>query len=125
MLLAGYETTANTLAYCIYFISKTPHVQEKLLQEVDQFKGCSPGYDDLASFPYARAVVNEALRLYPPGPQLSRTALEDVQVAAQPCADSIAFCCTHLCQQHCMIKYSQSGYPPARPCHVSMRVVLF
>ena len=79
MILAGYETTANTLAYCIYFISKTPHCQQQLLDEIDQFKGC-PSYGDLAAFPYVRAVVNEALRLYPPGPQLSRTAMEDVQV---------------------------------------------
>ena len=79
MILAGYETTANTLAYCVYCISKTPHCQQQLLDEVDQFKG-RPGYDDLATFPYVRAVVNEALRLCPPGPQLSRTALEDVQV---------------------------------------------
>lgn len=78
MILAGYEATANTLAYCVYFISKTPHWQQQLLDEVDRFKG-HPGYDDLATFQYVRAVVNEALRLYPP-PQLSRTALEDVQV---------------------------------------------
>lgn len=84
MILAGYETTATTLAYSIYFISKLADVQQRLLQEVDNFKG-QPSYDDLAKFPYTWAVVNEALRLYPPGAQLSRTATEDVQVEATPC----------------------------------------
>lgn len=38
MLLAGYETTANALAFCIYLLGKHPHAQQKLLQEVDAFK---------------------------------------------------------------------------------------
>ncbi len=38
MMLAGYETTANTLAFCIYLLGKHPHAQQQLLQEVDGFK---------------------------------------------------------------------------------------
>ena len=37
-MLAGYETTANTLAFCIYLLAKHPHAQQQLLQEVDGFK---------------------------------------------------------------------------------------
>lgn len=36
-ILAGYETTANTLAYCIYNIAAHPEVQQRLLAEVDAF----------------------------------------------------------------------------------------
>jgi YD repeat-containing protein len=36
-ILAGYETTANTLSFCIYNIALDPEVQRRLLQEVDQF----------------------------------------------------------------------------------------
>lgn len=75
------QTTANNLACCIYLVSKTPRAEQQLLQEVGNFTG-KPGFDDLPSFPYTRAVINEALRLYPPGPQLSRTALQDVQVGS-------------------------------------------
>ena len=83
MILAGYETTANTLAYCVYLLSKSPATQQQVFQEVDQFRGPEgdqPGLEDLEKFPYVRAVVNEALRLFPPIPTLNRTALEDVQV---------------------------------------------
>ncbi|KAL3134381.1 hypothetical protein ABBQ38_006635 [Trebouxia sp. C0009 RCD-2024] len=79
MLLAGYETTANALAFCIYLLGKHPHAQQKLLQEVDAFKG-SLGYDNLSDFPYVQAVLSETLRLYPPAGALSRFALEDVQL---------------------------------------------
>ena len=37
MLAAGYETTANTLAYAVYLISLHKPVQDKLLEEIDAF----------------------------------------------------------------------------------------
>ena len=79
MILAGYETTANTLAFSVYLLAKHPQAQQCLLQEIDQSQG-RPGYDSLPSFPYAAAVINEALRLYPPATFLTRVANEDVQV---------------------------------------------
>jgi cytochrome P450 len=36
-ILAGYETTANTLSFSIYNIARDPEVERRLLQEVDQF----------------------------------------------------------------------------------------
>ena len=82
MMLAGYETTANTLAFSVYLLGKHPEAQQCLLQEVDQFQG-RPGYDSLPLFPYAAAVINEALRLYPPATFLTRVATEDVQVGSK------------------------------------------
>ena len=78
-MLAGYETTSVTLTYCIYLLGKHPQVQQKLLQEVDDFKG-QPSYEQLDQFPYAAAVLNETLRLFPPAPLFARIAQEDTQV---------------------------------------------
>ena len=36
-LLAGYDTTANTLAFASYVLALHPHVQEKLQAEIDQY----------------------------------------------------------------------------------------
>ena len=78
-MLAGYETTAVAITYCIYLVSKHPQVQQKLLQEVEKFKG-KPTYEQLVQFPYAAAVISEALRLLPPGSVTSRQATADTQV---------------------------------------------
>ncbi|KAL3159252.1 hypothetical protein ABBQ32_011220 [Trebouxia sp. C0010 RCD-2024] len=80
-MLAGYETTSVALTYCIYFLSKHPDAQSKLLEEVDQFQG-KPSYEDLGRFPYASGVLNEAMRILPPAPLFARIAQEDVQIGS-------------------------------------------
>ena len=37
LILAGYETTANALAFTIYLLSSNPAKRDKLLAEVDAF----------------------------------------------------------------------------------------
>ena len=93
MMLAGYETTANTLAFSVYLLGKHPQAQQCLLQEIDKFQD-RPGYDSLTSFPYAAAVINEALRLYPPATFLTRVANEDVQVGTIYNNNTTALLCT-------------------------------
>lgn len=65
---AGFETTANTLAYAVWAISAHPRVQARVLAEVDAFgRSRPPGFQDLqqqgGAFPYLQAVIKETLRL--------------------------------------------------------------
>ena len=69
MMLAGYETTANTLAFCIYLLGQHPHAQQQLLQEVDASRYCHALCADLHSYPYvpgpqARLYVNPHMCLW-------------------------------------------------------------
>ena len=44
--MGGYETTASALAFAVQFIAQHPHVEAKLLAEVDAFgREAAPTYD--------------------------------------------------------------------------------
>ncbi|CAG2105688.1 unnamed protein product [Medioppia subpectinata] len=77
--LAGYETSATTMALCLNEIAKHPEVQQKLYLEskkyFDQFKGVD--YDELNSLKYLNAVIMETQRLFPAAVFLERVPNED------------------------------------------------
>ncbi len=52
----------------MHFLAEHPEVQEKLFREVSRVSGDVPSYEELDSFPYLIAVVNETLRLAPAVP---------------------------------------------------------
>jgi cytochrome P450 len=65
IMMAGTETTAATLTWAFHELSQNPDVEQRLRAELhDVLGGRAAGYDDLASLPYTRAVVNEVLRRY-------------------------------------------------------------
>jgi cytochrome P450 len=76
LFLAGHETTALTLAWTWYLLSKNPAAEVRLHEELrDVLGGRAPVIGDLGRLPYLLAVVNEVLRLYPPAYILARTSI--------------------------------------------------
>ncbi|KAM7427258.1 Thromboxane-A synthase [Porites harrisoni] len=77
-LLAGYETTSNTLSYVTYCLALNPEVQEKLIKEIDDAVGDNetPDYNVVQNLEYLDMVICEALRLYPPAPRFGRLCNE-------------------------------------------------
>jgi cytochrome P450 len=74
-LSAGHETTANTLAWSIFLLSQAPEWRSRVVEEAE--RELDRPTDDLADrLAVTKAVIEEALRLYPPIAALSRTALE-------------------------------------------------
>lgn len=81
IFMAGHETTAATLTWAFYLLAKAPWAEAALHAEVDAVLGeREPTAEDVPNLPYARAVIEEALRLYPPVPILPRQAREATQV---------------------------------------------
>ena len=77
-IVAGHETTAQTLAWALYLMGHDTEAQERARAEAQAaLGGRVAGADDLASLPYIRQIIDETLRLYPAGGLLSRTARAD------------------------------------------------
>lgn len=77
LMLAGHETTANTLSWCIHLLSQHPRIQERVIKEVETLKR-SVAMEDLKQLPLTLAVIRESLRMYPPAYLISRKAIEEV-----------------------------------------------
>lgn len=81
MILAGHETTSLALSWSFYLLSQHPEQLARLEAEVDAvLGGRSPEVSDIAKLPYTRMVVQEALRLYPPVPLVTRRAIEPDEI---------------------------------------------
>ncbi|NEQ71913.1 MAG: cytochrome P450 [Okeania sp. SIO2C9] len=64
LLFAGHDTTANALAWALYWIHKQPQVYQKLMEELETMETDA---DPMTIFrlPYLTAVCQETLRIYP------------------------------------------------------------
>lgn len=82
IFLAGHETTALTLTYALWLLALHPEPRLKLHAEIDRvLGGREPSFDDLPALSYARAVVDEALRLYPPAWIMGRQPHRDLELS--------------------------------------------
>ena len=76
LIVAGHETTALTLFWSLYLLASVPAEQRRLANEVAGMDLTPGGVDQaLPCLPYTRAVVSEALRLYPPAFVIVREAI--------------------------------------------------
>jgi len=81
LIVAGHETTASTLNWVWYLLSQHPTVEQRLWRELSNERRSElpdlPDLSDRGRFTYARHIIEEALRLYPPGWLMTRRALKD------------------------------------------------
>lgn len=89
-MIAGKDTTANTLSWFFYMLSKNPLIQERIVQEIRQVIGSRQGDETridefveniadeiLEKMHYLHAALTETLRLYPAVPVDGRRAETD------------------------------------------------
>jgi cytochrome P450 len=91
LMLAGHETTANSLAWTFYLLSQHPEVSQKLRDEVDAVlidpeTGTKrpPAVADLPHLPYTRMVIEESMRLYPVAWSFGRMTIDDDEIGGYP-----------------------------------------
>jgi unspecific monooxygenase len=80
-IVAGHETTSGALAFALYYLTSDPHVLARARAEVDALWGDGgdpePIFSDIPKLRYVRAVLDEALRLWPTAPAYLRAARTD------------------------------------------------
>ncbi len=83
ILLGGEDTTANTIAWLLYYLAKHPKLQQQLQEEVDpvlKTDSILPSIESAKELPFLEAIMHETLRLKPVAPVIFLTAVEDVQL---------------------------------------------
>jgi len=87
-LAAGHETTASSMTWAIYMLSRFPKIQDRLRREIRE-KLPSMNSDagitslDIDHMPYLNAVCNEVLRYFAPVPITVREAAQDTDIMGQ------------------------------------------
>ncbi|MCM2311798.1 MAG: cytochrome P450, partial [Steroidobacteraceae bacterium] len=76
LVVAGHETTASALNWTWWLLSQHPDVEQRLHAEHDRVGDLeAASYDDLERLPWSRSVLQESMRLYPPGWLLTRRSI--------------------------------------------------
>jgi cytochrome P450 len=77
LFLAGNETAAIAMTWVWYLLAHHPEAERRLHAELEHgVAGGIPDTPGLTQLNYTRMVVLEAMRLYPPGWMIARTAIE-------------------------------------------------
>ena len=68
VLIAGSDTTSNTITFLSYLLASSPLIQDRLQQELDAaFPDLDylPFFEETDRLPFLSACVKEGLRMYP------------------------------------------------------------
>ncbi|MEV0773944.1 MULTISPECIES: cytochrome P450 [Nocardia] len=86
-LIAGSETSANTIAFALHYLSTRPDIAATVRVELDERWPTAEfpdiRYDDVAKLRSLRRVIDETLRLWPTGPGYFRRAKQDTTLGGR------------------------------------------
>lgn len=67
IMLTGYETIGEALAWCWHQVAMHPQITDKLCKEIDSvLGGKAPEVSDLSQLKYTESIISETLRFLPP-----------------------------------------------------------
>lgn len=96
--VAGFETTANALFWCLYCLAKNPDAVKNIQKEIENLELDSfADLESLKKLPYTRAVVTEGLRLYPVAWFRSKVAAKNTTIGGYNIKKgNIVWVCSYL-----------------------------
>lgn len=113
MILAGHETTATALFWSLYLLALDPATQDQLAAEV---QGATVNdASDIERLKFTRAVVDEAMRLYPPVFLIARAAsAPDVIAGMAVKKNNVVLISPWLLHRHEKLWRDPSAFIPSR-----------
>jgi cytochrome P450 len=116
LIVAGQETVASALTWAWWLVAGSPQVAERLAEESDRvLAGRTATLADYPNLPYARQVLDESLRLYPPAWVLTRRVLEDDVLAGSPVpAGALVIVSTYALHRHPGVWDRPEAFDPDR-----------
>jgi len=111
-LLAGAEGAAITLTWTAMLAALHPETADRMAAELP---AAPPAFDDLQGFAFTRAVVQEAMRLYPPVAVLARQALAPDRIRRWDIAEGdIVLAVPWLLHRHEQLWEAPNAFRPER-----------
>ena len=115
LIVAGHETTASALNWMWYLLSQHPDVERRLHQEIDQLPAAPATIDEVTALAYTRQVIEETLRLYPPGWLLTRRSIESDRIGGYTIAPKTdVFISPYLVHRHPAFWEDPERFDPGR-----------
>lgn len=115
LLLGAYDSTARALTWTWALLAAHPDARARLHDEVDALGGRVPLSQDRGSLPWTRAVIHEAMRLYPPFWVFPRHVAADEQLGGYRVpAGSTVLISPYLTQRHPGLWRDAERFDPAR-----------
>ncbi len=116
LFVAGHDTTAATLSWLWWQLSRSPEILQRLQAEVDAvLGGRTPTDADVPKLSYMRAVIEEVMRLRPAGWLFGRKAIaEDRLSGYRVPAGSDVLVSPYLTHRHPAFWSNPEGFDPTR-----------
>jgi cytochrome P450 len=115
-IAAGHETTANSLSWSLFLLSQSAEWRDRLRAEADREIG-GPIEGLAERLVATRAVIEEAIRLYPPIAAISRVAIGPDELAGQTIRPgAIIVIAPYVLHRHRALSDRPDAFDPGRFC---------
>jgi cytochrome P450 len=114
-IAAGHETTANALTWTLFLLAAHPEERAKVEAEIDAWSPSGTGADPVAGLTATRAALEEAMRLYPPVPSITREAVAEDELAGRKVrAGTLVVISPYVLHRHRRLWSDPDSYRPER-----------
>jgi cytochrome P450 len=113
LIAAGHETTANALTWSMFLLSQDEAWQRRVAEEGR--RALTRGDSATENLVATRAVIEEALRLYPPIAAISRVAIANDVLAGEPIrAGTLVIVAPYVVHRHRLLWDRPDEFDPER-----------